>query len=40
MKTYYIAQRTLPVLCVDLNGKEIQKRWDKGIHMADSLCYT
>ena len=26
------------VLCVDLNGKEIQKRAD--MRLADSLCYT
>ena len=28
------------VLCGDLNGKEIQKRGDIYIHIADSLCCT
>ena len=28
------------MLCGDLNGKEIQKRGDICIHMADSLCCT
>ena len=27
-------------LCGDLNGKEIQKRGDIGIPLADSLCYA
>ena len=40
MKTYYIAQGDLySVLSVDLNRKEIQKRGDIHIHIADSLCY-
>ena len=29
-----------PVLCGDLNGKEIQKREDICICIADSLCST
>ena len=28
------------MLCGDLNGKEIQKRGDICIHIADSLCCT
>ena len=28
------------MLCVDLNGKEVQKRGDINIHKMDSLCYT
>ena len=28
------------MLCVDLNGKEVQKRGDINIRIADSLCYT
>ena len=28
------------VLCGDLNGEEIQKKGDMGIHIADSLCCT
>ena len=41
MKTYYIAQGDLySVLSVDLNRKEIQKRGDICIHIADSLCCT
>ena len=37
MRTYCIAQGTL---CGDLNGKKVQKRGDKCIHMADSLGCT
>ena len=40
MRTYCIAQGTLLMLCGDLNGKEIQKRGDIGIYIADSLCCT
>ena len=39
MKTYCIAQRTL-MHCGDLNGKEVQKRGDMYVCIADSLCYT
>ena len=28
------------MLCGDLNGKEVQKRGDICIHIADSHCYT
>ena len=28
------------MLYVDLKGKEVQKRGDINIHIADSLCYT
>ena len=43
MRTYWIAQGTLfsalwEELNSMLNGKEIQKRGDKCIHMADSLA--
>ena len=38
MRTYCIAQGTL--LSGDLNGKEIQKRGDICIRIADSLCRT
>ena len=40
MRTDYIAQRTLSVLCGNLNGKEIQGRGGICIHVADSLCCT
>ena len=41
MGTYYIAKGTLcSVLCSNLNGKEIQKREDICIHIADALCCT
>ena len=40
MRTYCIAQGILLVLCSDLNGKEIQKRGDICIGIADSLCCT
>ena len=41
MRTYSIAQGTLySVLCDDLNGKEIIKRWDISIHIVDQLCCT
>ena len=39
MRTYCIEKGTLfPVLCGNLNGKEIQKREDVCIHIADALC--
>ena len=37
MRTYCIAQGTLFMLCDDLNGKEIQKRRDICICIADSF---
>ena len=37
MRTYCIAQRTLLMLCGDLDRKEIQKRGDVCIRIADSL---
>ena len=40
MRTYYIAQELYSVLYGDLNGKEIQKRGDMCICIADSLCCT
>ena len=42
MRTYYIrtAQRTLLCALWWPNGKEIQKRGDMCIHIADSLCCT
>ena len=43
MRTYCIAQETQlnsAQLCGDLNGKEIQKREDICIRIADSLCCT
>ena len=39
-RTYYIAQELYSVLCGDLKGKEIQKRVDICIRVADSLCCT
>ena len=35
-----IAQELDSVIYSDLNGKEIQKRQDICIHLADSLCCT
>ena len=40
MRTYCIAQGTLRNAHGDLNGKEIQKRGDICIGIADSLCCT
>ena len=40
MRTYWIAQELCSVLCGDLNGKEIQKRGNICLCIADSLCYT
>ena len=40
MRTRYIAQGTLFNALYDLNGKEIQKRGDTCVCMADSLCFT
>ena len=41
MGIYYITQGALySMLSVDLNRKEIQKRGDICIHIADSLCCT
>ena len=40
MKTYCTAQKLDSVLCGDLNGKEIQKRGDMSVDIADSLCCT
>ena len=40
MRTYCIVQGTLFRVLWGLNGKEIQKRGDMCIYIADSLCYT
>ena len=40
MRTYCIALGTLLNALGDLSGKEIQKRGDICIHIADSLCCT
>ena len=40
MRTDYMAQELYLMLCGDINGKEIQKRGDICIHVADSLCCT
>ena len=40
MRTYCIAQGTYSMLCGDLNGKEIPKKGDICIPIADSLCCT
>ena len=40
MGTYCIEQGTYPVLCGNLNEKEILKRGDICKHIADSLFYT
>ena len=40
MRNYYIAQGTLFSAVWYLNGKEIQKREDICIRIADSLCCT
>ena len=40
MRTYCIARELYSVLCGDLNEKEIQKRGDIHIYIANSLCRT
>ena len=40
MKTYCQHRELYSVLCGDLSGKEIWKRGDLCIHIADSLCCT
>ena len=40
MRPYCIQRELYSVLFVDLNGKEIQKREDICIHIADSHCCT
>ena len=40
MRPYCIHRELYSVLFGDLNGKEIQKREDICIHIADSLCCT
>ena len=36
----YSTWNSTQLLCVDLNGKEIQGRGDKCVRVADSLCCT
>ena len=39
MRTYWIAQGTLPTACGGLNREEIEKRGNICKHIADSLWY-
>ena len=38
MRTNCIARKLYPVLCGDINGKEIQKRGDISTCILDSIC--